>query len=644
MSLFIKKFRSIKFKVIGTLVLTLIVLILGYFVSIKIFNKKNELIQIVQKQELKESINAILLTKNDSYGKMVFDYSVFSWMIDFIKHPSKKEGELTISHPQNVGIDFIQIYNLDEKLVYFDLDKDIDETVNIAHEAFDTLYRIRKINFFLKTKYGLMQVFGSTVHNSEDIDQKTKPNGFVFFGKLWDKGYLNTLKKITNCSIELKFDSDVLKNQSGDIEKIFFNDYDSKKVAYIAISKVNPFIDNIRLLNTYFNIFFLTFCLVLLIIIYRNFNTLVISPLQKIELALNVEQTNIITNLTKRKDEFGKIALLIRSFFEQKDELKITIDELNATQLSLRDLNEELTEQKKEIEGQNKFLQFLNKEMQTQNDEIIATAEVLQLANREITDSINYASFIQNAVLAPSSELSKIFSEHFIFYMPKNIVSGDFYWFKEMKNGERVFAVADCTGHGLSGSLLSMLGISYLNQIMSQVDGEEYTAGTILDSLKSFFIQSLHQGGEIDYVQDGMHIALCIFDKNCRSMQYATAFHTICLVRKNTETGTPEMTEYKGNRIPVGIYITDEQFVNYTVDLKKGDLIYMYSDGYPDQFGGPFDKKFMPNKLRNILLTNSQMHLVEQKEQIIREFESWKGINDQTDDVLVVGIKIPDRI
>lgn len=642
MRLFNKEGKSIKFKVMGILGFMLLIFVLGYFIFLSILNRKNQLTQSIQKQELIESTNAVLQTKSDSYEKMVFDYAIFSWMIDFIKHPDKKTGEATVSHPQNIGFDFVQIYNLNKILVYSDFAPDIKDTTSIPASALDSLYNRRKFDFFIKGKYGLIQIFGSTVHPSEDALRKTTPNGFIIFGKIWDKDYVNTLKKITNCNIGLSLEKNRLPlNYSEDAGEIFFKDYAGNTIARIDFSKTNPFLLNLQLLNTYFNIFFIIFCLVLLVVIYRNFSILILSPLNKIEQALNLEKVSVIEKLSNKKDEFGKIALLIHTFFKQKEELFNKIEALKEAQHSLHVLNDELTQQKKEFEDQNKVLQFMNNEMQTQNEEIIAAAYGLELANKEITDSISYASFIQKAVLAPSYELSRIFPEHFIFYLPKNIVSGDFYWFKEMKNGERILAVADCTGHGLSGSLLSMLGISFLNQIMSQLDGEEYTAATILDSLKTFFIQSLHQGGELEYVQDGMHIALCIFDKDCKHMQYATAFHTICLVRKNGITGVPELFEYKGNRIPVGIYISDEQFINYTVELQKGDLLYMFSDGYADQFGGPVNKKFMPNRLRNLLMTNSQVSLIEQKEHVIQEFEKWKGSVDQTDDIIVVGIKIP---
>jgi serine phosphatase RsbU (regulator of sigma subunit) len=633
--------NSIRFKVLMNLGAIVVVFFLGYWVFFRILGKKNDLIEKVQKQELIHSVEAILETSNDSYEKIAYDYSVFSWMIDFIEHPDKADGEMTISHPQNIGVSFVRIYNLHHKLVYSDQAPAWKDTFLIPAGVFDSLYVKRKCSFFIRTITGLVQVVGSTVHSSEDVDRTTLPKGFVLFGKYWDHSYIKDLERIANAKITLVTNSVIPVDSLNQAECLQLSNYKGEPIGFIRAFKANPFLENLDHLNLYLNFFFIVFCFVLFVISYFTYKKLVVGPLVKVQAALNKEVADPIQELLRNKGGFGEVARLISWSFNQRDELKQKIEELNNAQQSMSSLNAELLLQKQEIEEQNLKLHFLNDEMQSQNEEIVAIAEGLHVANKEITDSISYASFIQNAVLAPSHELSRIFTEHFIFYMPKSIVSGDFYWFKEMRNGDRILAVADCTGHGLSGSLLSMLGISFLNQIVAQLEHQAYSAASILDSLKHLFIQSLHQKSDIDYVQDGMHIALCVFDKEGRTMQYATAFHSIFVVRKNMETGTPELIEYKGNRIPVGIYITDEEFINYQVEIQKDDVVYMYSDGIIDQFGGPNNKKYMTGRFKQFLLSISQLPITGQRSILINEFEKWKGNGEQTDDIIVVGVKVP---
>src|SRR6266542_2946891 len=155
-----KTTKSVRFKLMVTLGITLLIFILGYFIFLGILTKKNQLTQTIQRQETIESINSILQTKSDAYAKQVFDYSVFSWMINFVNHPSKKEGELTISHPQNLGIDVIQIYNLGKNLIYSDLSGNVKDTITLAGSCLDTLLHARKKSFFVVTKYGLIQFSG----------------------------------------------------------------------------------------------------------------------------------------------------------------------------------------------------------------------------------------------------------------------------------------------------------------------------------------------------------------------------------------------------------------------------------------------------------------------------------------------------
>jgi serine phosphatase RsbU (regulator of sigma subunit) len=477
------------------------------------------------------------------------------------------------------------------------------------------------------------------VHPSEDINKESSPNGYVFFGKLWDKEYLCDLDKITNCNIEVYTQKKILGAPSNSSAEFFLRDYKSRRIALLAITKDNPLLDDLRELNLYLNLFFIIFCLMIFVISYRTYSTLVVGPLTRIATSLNTKKAHRLMDLANKNNEFGKIARLIIRFFNQQEELKQNVEELNAAQESMSNLNNELSKQKFEIEEQNLKLQSLYQDLQSQNKEIQTFAEETSRSHKEITDSMKYASFIQNAVLAPSHTLSIVFHEHFIYYKPKSIVSGDFYYFREMKNGSSILAVADCTGHGLSGALLSMLGVSFLKEITSQLEDEEFDAATILNYLRIHLIESLHQNDKAE-VQDGMNIALCIFDKTQRKLQYAAAFSSIFILRNDTQTGETELFEHEGNRAPVGIYRTNDNFTNYFVDLQKNDVIYLFSDGVIDQFGGATNKKYRLANFRKLLLAISHLPLNRQKEKLVMEYEDWKGPNEQTDDVLVLGVRV----
>jgi serine phosphatase RsbU (regulator of sigma subunit) len=633
------KIHSVRFRVMLNLGLTILLFFLGYLVFQIILTKKNDIINQIQKQELSESINFVLQNQNDYVEKTIYNYAIFSWLVDYIRKPNPIEARNYISEPEPIGFNFIQVYNLENNLVYKSTTPNLLDSIFIPTEVMNSLYLTRKCSFFRVTKYGLFEIWGSTVHPSNDIRKEGAPQGYIFFGKLWSKEFLTELKRSTNCDIALYIKKFNYSMHIPGATEFYLRDYRARRVALLVIQKNNPFLTDLRDINIYLNLFFIVFCLMLLIISYRTYNTLVLGPLTQIATSLKAEKAYRMKPMIGKDDEFGRIAKLLVRFFKQQQILKTNVDELNANQRTMRQLNGELSMQKQEIEEQNDKLQSLYRDLQAQNKDIQDYAEATLRASKEITDSMKYASFIQNAVLAPSHHLSMIFPEHFIFYRPKNIVSGDFYWFKAMKNGNSLLTVADCTGHGLPGALLSMLGVSFLNEISSQLEDEEFSAGTILDYLRIHLIESLHQDDESD-VQDGMNIALCIFDKDLKTMQYSAAFSSVFLLRHNPETGKAELKEYEGNRAPVGIYRTNDTFDNHMVEVQKNDIIYLFSDGVLDQFGGATNKKFRLANFRKLLITIADLPLDKQKEKLVVEFDDWKGPNEQTDDVLVIGVRI----
>ncbi len=259
----------------------------------------------------------------------------------------------------------------------------------------------------------------------------------------------------------------------------------------------------------------------------------------------------------------------------------------------------------------------------------------LEETNRQITDSINYASKIQSAILPDKQLFEDNFSEYFVLFKPRDIVSGDFYWIKKV-NEHTVFAAADCTGHGVPGAFLSMLGISLLNEIV--VHKEITQANQILEKLRTRIKSQLKQNNIDSTSKDGMDIAVCILNEKTNIMQYSGAYNPLYIINK--EHKKHKFTEIKATRNPIGIYIKERPFENHNIKIKKDDLIYIFSDGYADQFSGDSQKKFMSSQLKKLLIENANKKLVDQKQVLENEFKKWKGDYFQIDDILIIGIKI----
>ena len=270
--------------------------------------------------------------------------------------------------------------------------------------------------------------------------------------------------------------------------------------------------------------------------------------------------------------------------------------------------------------------------LEEQNIEIKLQRDQIYQQNKEITDSIQYAQRIQTAILPPSDYIKKIFPNRFLLFLPRDIVSGDFYWLME-KNEKIISVIADCTGHGVPGAFMSMLGIAFLNEIVSKSD--HLHPNEILDQLREHVITSLHQTGRTGESQDGMDIVLFILDKKENVLEFAGANNHLFIFRNN------ELMITKGDNMPIGIHTRAQQpFTSHTIKLQKNDILYTFTDGYPDQFGGPNHKKFMIRKFKKLLKEIHDKPMAEQKNILENTLDKWMTASDQIDDILVMGIKI----
>jgi serine phosphatase RsbU (regulator of sigma subunit) len=278
------------------------------------------------------------------------------------------------------------------------------------------------------------------------------------------------------------------------------------------------------------------------------------------------------------------------------------------------------------------FLFRSNVEKKKTNNELSHAYKEIETKNKEIQDSINYAKRIQEAMLPEVSLLQKYFPEGFGLYMPKDVVSGDFYWFNEL-NENLYFAVADCTGHGVPGAFMSMISIDKLNQslIDKKIDLPSKILSNVNNSIKNALKQNNVQAGS----KDGMDIALCSYDKRTMTLNYAGANRPVWIIRNN------DLIEQKPDKLSIAGYTEyDQQYTNRTIQLEKGDSVYVFTDGIVDQFGGPDGKKFMSKRLKELLIEINTKPMSEQELVLKGAIENWQGKLEQIDDILVLGMKI----
>lgn len=250
---------------------------------------------------------------------------------------------------------------------------------------------------------------------------------------------------------------------------------------------------------------------------------------------------------------------------------------------------------------------------------------------REIAESLKYASYIQQAMYPTESFIGRLLPEYFIFHQPREVVSGDFYYVS--RHNELLYlAVGDCTGHGVPGAFMSMLGITFLNEIIAQ--GRFSGAASILNQMREHVMKALCQTGEDNEQKDGIDLALCILDARKNNMDFAGAFNPVYVVRNQ------QLIEIEGDNMPVGIGAEEEMpFTGHSFDLENKDMLYLFSDGFADQFGGPDGKKFKYKAFREMLINGSHLSMPEQKQRIMTTFNAWKGNQRQLDDVLVCGFR-----
>jgi len=405
--------------------------------------------------------------------------------------------------------------------------------------------------------------------------------------------------------------------------------------------------------------------IIYLVLFVRWTNSDIIYPVK--ELLRNMQKTTggQLENYTlvRTNDEIGELSENYNVMTSKLHEYVSHIDKMNAgLEQKVKERTAEIQAQKEEIEAQRDEVESQRDEIERQRDYVIEQRDLIILQKKAITDSIEYAGNIQSAILPPLDYLKSILNEHFIFFKPRDIVSGDFYWAHKIQNkaeNKIIIVAADSTGHGVPGAFMSMLGVTLLNEII--IKKNITNPALVLDNLKENVVNSLHQTNEVGKPKDGIDLAICVIDYKAMKLEYAGAYNPVYLLRKVSSIeefseleksfdadlfrlrnyNNKALIEIRADKNPIGIsHKARKSYLLKTIDIRKDDELYLFSDGYADQFGGPKRLKFLYSSFKQLLVDVSENDMETQKLEIIKSFNDWKGHEKQVDDILVIGIKI----
>ncbi len=355
--------------------------------------------------------------------------------------------------------------------------------------------------------------------------------------------------------------------------------------------------------------------------------------------ARHVEEINYRkTELEEANQELRKAEeinqLKNEELLANEEEIRQNLEELETINEALLSTSEELRRKNEVLREAKEVLDIKNKQIRSNRDQLYQQSKQLEETNKNITNSIRYAKRIQQAIIPAPEVITQKFREAFIFFKPKDIVSGDFYWFHEV-GSKKILIAADCTGHGVPGALMTMIGNSLLNEIIAS-QGIQSPSEILLELDRKIVEMLQKRTGDGKPIHDGMDMAVLAVDENTREVQFAAAHNPLYYIRKG------EMHRVKGSRFPVGSsqYKSDKVFELHCITAEEGDIFYIFTDGFQDQYGEKAKRKYMSKRFRQFMTEISQQPMAHQRIALSQEFADWKGNSPQTDDILIIGVKM----
>jgi tetratricopeptide (TPR) repeat protein len=627
--------------------------------ALEYFEKAHEISKLLKNDEkIAESLNhiAIVYEMTNEYDKAL---STWQEALKIDEKISNHEGLAKIYG--NIGTLYFNLENYSNSITYYhksleenqkgDYKKGIAGSLNnlgmvyYELEEYDQALKFYNQSFEIKQQLSDYSGVSTTYNNIGNIHYKRGKLKLAleYFMKSLKinrnennkRGQANTLENIAAIYVEMKNFSKALDYCNQSLELATLSGYSTQILScYERTAQINFQMNDLQ--NAYLN--------------YRRFVKLKDSlfkveryeKITKIEAEYkNEKDRQKIELLSKDKSLRELVVIKQRNTIYSLAAISILIIALTIlvfARLQIkRKANALLVKQNVEINRQKEEIEKQRDEIEKQRDIATRQRDQITQQQREIIDSINYASYIQSAILPSVNILENNLSESFIFYLPRDIVGGDFYWIKKTRDFLFV-ACGDCTGHGVPGGFLSMLGTAYLNEIVNtrcHQSNDTVKANEILETLRDTFMSSLNQAEKKEKSLDGMDIAFLIINNSSDYMQYSGANISLNFIRNN------QFIEYKADKLPIGFHPhSTRRFTNHKIPILKNDCLYIFSDGYGDQFGGVEGKKFTKRKFKELLLEIHPKSMTEQKAIIESNFYSWKKDFFQNDDILVMGLKI----
>ena len=521
---------------------------------------------------------------------------------------------------------------------------------NKAHQDKDNLIKFRNEDY-PKLKYELTQLGVYWEQIQQDTLQALFSEIDLLFTQQNDD-LINSLQSFSDYEDgSSKFIAKYSLEEGGDIHTMTSNVLDrlsslisnQKQVSSTANNSMYELFDFLKNLVIGLGIALIVISVIVAIITTKN----IVDPIHRLKTVLVKLGRGVFPDMatSEGNDEIGEMSVAMNNVVDGLKRTKDFAQEVGSGNfdtdykpLSSKDsLGKALLKMRDDLAENERFLEDKVRqrtaEVVKQKEEIDIQKEQIEEYFIEVTDSIKYAQKIQEAILPPESYVRKLLPDSFIFYKPKDMVSGDFYWLGASED-EVYFAAVDCTGHGVPGAFMSIIGYNQLKQAL--ITTNNGTPAEILDHLNIGVSETLHQKDENSTSKDGMDVAICCLNHKTKELQYAGAFNPLYLLRDG------EIVQTKGDKFPIGSFLDGEtpNFTNNLIQLLEGDLLYIFSDGYADQFGGPKGKKMMYKKFRDTLIANSHKDLSVQKDLLRDHLSDWMGNEEQVDDIIVIGVKI----